>query len=72
MQTENIRNTFLSLINTFPNLDISITQSEGTQLNVCDENGLSFSLALNILEESELQVREAIFVIKEKLRIFDA
>lgn len=72
MQRENLRHTFLSLIHTFPSLDISITHAESTEIHIRDESGDSFSLALNLLKDSETQIRETIFSIKEKLKIFDS
>ena len=70
--TKIIRRTFQDLVTYFPELTLSLTCSEKPELHVSDNKGQQFSVVLNLLEKSDIQVREAIFSIKEQLKLFDA
>lgn len=69
--THAIRHTFQSLVNVFPDLTFSMTYKDQAELHVEHSNGAKISHTINLLEQSDKQVREATFVIKERFKIFD-
>ncbi len=66
-----MRQTFQSLVDSFPDLTFSMTCHKQAELHVEHPGGEKISHVINLLEQSDILVREATFAIKERFKIFD-
>ncbi len=69
---KSLRNTFRALCNNFPDLNLSVTYSEGfSEIHFRDEEGRAHTIPLAMVADSTRQVYEAIFAVKTFTRRFD-
>jgi hypothetical protein len=73
VNVKGLRETFLTLSSNFPELNLSLTYTEGySELHLTESNGKAHSIPLNIVEDTQRQIQEAIFSIKSCLKRYDA
>ncbi len=73
VNVKGLRETFLTLSSSFPDLNLSLTYTEGySELHLSEPNGKAHSIPITLLDDTTKQIQEAIFSIKSYLKRYDA
>ena len=73
INVKNIRETFISLSSFFPELNLSLTYTDGySEVHLTEPNGKTHTVPIALINDTKKQIHEAIFAIKSCLKRFDA
>lgn len=73
VNVKGLRETFITLSSSFPDLNLSLTYTNGySELHLKESNGKAHSIPIMLIEDTAKQIQEAIFSIKSCLKRYDA
>ena len=73
VNVKGLRETFITLSSSFPELNLSLTYTDGySELHLTETNGKAHSIPHALIDDTKKQIQEAIFSIKSCLKRYDA